>query len=399
MRLQEMLDEGEVGADSFDIQAVEHYLALASGLQELGRFDEAAIALEGALQLVRINGGLYTLDQLLVLERLTDNAWQGQDWSAVESHFYLTMNIVENNPEISPSQFEELTRKFTHWKIQTFRNGLDVNDDPFASQDGIAFYQKLLDGLSIDEPDYIAKKIQYVTELSLARYYAAMSISELPFDEFESIGPETVPTESCYTVTENTSNGPRSVRVCESKQAPNPLFFESRQKAKFDMLEEHISWIRRNFSDLIEELEDREDVDPVQLAQVVLTLGDMNFLLNDNLRARTQYERAFEILQSNDIAEDVQLQLMGQPQEILESVLANMGLPKIESHAEPTGLVSFDVTQSGTIRNIGITGSGADLEEANQQLVNSLLQRSVYRPKIEGGEPVESRLEVPAAQL
>ena len=205
--------------------------------------------------------------------------------------------------------------------------------------------------------------------------------------------------ESCYTITEDTGNGPRPVRVCETEQAPNPLFFESRQKAKFDILEEHISWIRGNFIDLITELERREDVDPVQLAQVVLTLGDMNFLLNDNLRARTQYERAFEILQSNDIAQDIQIQLMGQPQEISESVLSNMGLPTIESYGEPTGLVSFDVTPNGTIRNIGITGSGADLEEANQQLVNSLLQRSVYRPKIEGGEPVEARLEVPAAQL
>ena len=395
-RLQALLDSADQ-VDRYSPQAIEHHLALGDTLQQLRRHAEAADVLDQALQLVRINSGLYAPEQIQVLERLTENAWQAQDWRAVENHLSLTMNIAENSSDISPSHYEELVRKFANWKIQVYRNDLDVTHDALSVQDGVAFYQDLLDGLSEEDPDYLAKKIQYVTELGMARYYAAMAISDLPFDEFESIGPETLPGLSCMTILEPSSGRP--VRTCESKSMPNPGFFESRQKAKLDTLQGHISWIRRNFMDLIAELEAREDSDPVQLAQVVLSLGDMNFLLEDTLRARTQYARAFEILQSNGVDEAVQIQLMGQPQEISERMLANMGLPLIEQYEAPTGTVSFDVTEDGTIRNLGISGTGADLEEDNQQLITTILRHSVYRPKLEAGEPVEARLQVSAANL
>jgi hypothetical protein len=105
------------------------------------------------------------------------------------------------------------------------------------------------------------------------------------------------------------------------------------------------------------------------------------------------------VLTSNDVAPEVQMQLMGQPREISRTALENMGLPLIEVHEQPSGIVSFDVTPQGTIRNLGITGSGADLEEDNQQLITTILRHSVYRPRLEAGQPVQARLELPAAQL
>ena len=396
LRLQELLESADQ-VDRYNAQAIEHHLALGDALQQLRRHNEAADVLDQALQLVRINNGLYATDQIQVLERLTNNAWQAQDWRAVENHLNLIMNIAENSDGISPAHYEELVRKFASWKIQVYRNDLEVSHEPLSVQDGVAFYQDLLDGLSEDDPDYISKKVQYVTELGMAHYYAAMTISDLPLDEFESIGPETLPGLSCVTILEPSSGRP--VRTCESKSMPNPGFFESRQKAKLDMLQGHITWIRRNYMNLIAELETREDSDPIQLAQVVLALGDMNFLLEDTLRARTQYARAFEILQNNGIDEDIQIQLMGQPQEISERTLASMGLPLIEPHESPTGTVSFDVTPDGTIRNLGITGTGADLEEDNQKLITTILRHSVYRPKLEAGQPVEARLQISASNL
>lgn len=384
---------------NFPPEAGEIHLQVAGVLQELGRFEEAGSAIDNALQSVRINTGLYAEEQLPILDRAINNAILEQDWDKADALFYLGMSVVEVALDVEDPRYEDFARQFASWKIQVHRNDLDVNDNALAAQDAVVYFQALLDELDESEPDYLARRIQYTTEIAMARYYAAMAISEVPVEDFESIGPETISGQNCFTITEDTGSGPRPVRVCETKQMPNPLFFESRQKAKFETLESHISWIRASFLELIEDMEADPQTDPVQLAQVVLTLGDMNFLLNDSLRAKTQYARAFEILNNNGVAAEIQMQLMGQPREISETTLASMGLPLIQTHAIPSGIVAFDVTPEGTIRNLGITGSGADLEQANQQLITSILRQSVYRPKLEAGQPVEARIEIPAAQL
>jgi hypothetical protein len=392
---QQQLDSLE----AFVPESVSLHLEIAGLQQTHGQFEDAARSLDLALQATRINDGLYATSQLAIIERLIDNASLAGEWRALDAHFYLAMDIAEHSLSVDDPHYQQLVRKFASWKMQAQRNNLDINDEPLSAQDAVIYLQGLLDNLDEAEPDYLARRIQTTNELAMARYYAAMAISKVPVDEFESIGPETVTGQSCFTITEDTGSGPKPVRVCESKQMPNPLFFESRQKAKFEALEAHISWIRGSYLELIEELETDPNSDPVQLAQLMLSLGDMNFLLNDSLRAQTQYARAFEVLTSNGVAQEVQMQLMGQPREISRTALADMGLPLIAVHEQPSGIVSFEVTAEGTIRNLGITGSGADLEEANQQLITTLLRQSVYRPKLEAGQAVQARLEIPAARL
>jgi hypothetical protein len=380
-------------------QAGALHLRVGELLQSLGRYEEAGVALDNALQSVRISNGLYAQEQLPILQQAIGNAILEKNWEQVDALFYLTMSVVDSALSVDEPRYEEIVRQFNSWKMQAQRNNLDINDEPLSAQDAVIYLQALLDNLDEADPDYLARRIQMTREIAMARYYAAMAISEVPVDEFESIGPETVTGQNCFTITEDTGSGPKPVRVCESKQMPNPLFFESRQKAKFEALEAHISWIRSSYLELIEQLQADPDSDPVQLAQLMLSLGDMNFLLNDSLRAQTQYANAFEVLTSNDVAPEVQMQLMGQPREISRTAVADMGLPLIEVHEQPSGIVSFDVTAEGTIRNLGITGSGTDLEEANQQLITTILRHSVYRPKLVEGQAVQARLELPAAQL
>ena len=65
----------------------------------------------------------------------------------------------------------------------------------------------------------------------------------------------------------------------------------------------------------------------------------------------------------------------------------------------PEGFVAFDVTETGDIININISGPEAVLEQDNVGAIAIRLEQSVYRPKIENGRPVSSRATVSAAEL
>lgn len=200
----------------------------------------------------------------------------------------------------------------------------------------------------------------------------------------------------CFTINENG----RPVSVCESRQVPNPEYFHSRQEAKRAALQRHVGAIRRSLRELISELESDPAVDPLRLAGVVLDLGDLNFLLQDTLRARSHYSRAHEILVAGGVAEEVRAELMDRPREISKRLLGMPAMRLLPGDRPPSGLVSFEVSEEGTIRNLGITGSGADLDQANQQRIIERLRHSVYRPRLEAGEPVAARVDgLAAAQL
>jgi len=69
------------------------------------------------------------------------------------------------------------------------------------------------------------------------------------------------------------------------------------------------------------------------------------------------------------------------------------------SREAATGVVSFDLSAEGGIRNVSITGSGADIEEANRAAVMQKLRRSIYRPAIAQGETVDSHVVIAAGDL
>ncbi len=378
----------------YDRRAIELHTALADALLQLGRFDEASSMYFEALQGIRISDGLYAAEQLEILDSYTISALAQEDWAQVDRNFYLALDIAGQSVAADSPEFESLVRRFTNWKIEAHRNNLDVESDPRSIEDTVEYYEILIDTLPDDNTD---KLITYMTEKGLAHYHAAMAISALPFDEFEGQGVEVINTRSCFTIRDNSG---QPTRVCENNATPNPDYFESRQRAKHTLLQGHVTAIRRSFIELISQLEQDENTDPVTLATAVLALGDMNFLLQDNLRAKTQYARAHEILVAANVPPAVQEQLMGQPREISRGAMSELGLKPVAPEQVPGGLVSFEVTADGKIRNLGITGSGTDLSKENQALITERLRQSVFRPRLEAGVPVDARVEqLPAALL
>jgi tetratricopeptide (TPR) repeat protein len=389
---RDRLDELQAG---YSPETTEVNLDLAAALSRLERHDEAAAAYEQALQNQRIRDGLYSESQLQILESAIESAMSGQRWSLVDRNFYLALSILEHSVAITDPRFEKWVRWFTHWSITTHRNQLELSEDNSSLQDALAYYELLESGLEESDPDYLAKKLIYTREKSLAHYFTAIAISATPYDEFSSQAPQTTTGQRCYVVMRNG----QPTTICNSTQVPNPEYFESRQEAKTVALQRQVRSILGSYQELISELES-DPSGAETLATVTLELAEMNFMLRDRQQANALFLRAHQILVDAGLADTVGTALMSQPREIISNLLDPGLSPAEPLMARPTGLVSFDVSAEGRVDNLVIMGQGEDLEAENQELIADRLRRSVYRPRLLSGQPVDARLElVPAAEL
>lgn len=390
---QESLAEMRGG---YDDSVIETNLDLASALDELERYEEAADAYERAMQGIRIRDGLYGEAQLPLLESAIENASELNDWELVDRNFYIAMSVLEQSVEVTDPRFEQWVRWFASWKISAYRQQIELNEDSIDLMDAVAFYEILEGSLHADDPNFIARKATYTREKGLAHYFNALAISAMPYEEFNSQAPETVSGKQCFVTMRNG----QPTTVCSNTQVPNPDFFESRQKAKSDALRGQVQSIMSGYQELLGLLEADPDTKPEVLASTVLELGDMNFMLRNMEQARQHYLRVHEILESAGLTATVGADLTGQPQEIISNIVGAAAYQFSIPAAEPTGFVSFDVLEDGSVRDLVIAGQEADLEQANQELIATQLRMSVYRPRLDSGVPVVSRLEqVPAAEL
>lgn len=390
---QESLAEMRGG---YDNSVIETNLDLASALDELERYEEAADAYERAMQGIRIRDGLYGEAQLPLLESAIESASEQNNWELVDRNFYIAMSVLEQSVEITDPRFEKWVRWFASWKISAYRQEIELNEDTTNLMDAVAFYESLVSGLTADDPNFIAKKTAYTREKALTHYFNALAISAMPYEEFNSQAPETVSGKQCFVTMRNG----QPTTVCSNTQVPNPDFFESRQKAKSDALRREVQSIMSGYQELLGLLEANSDTEPEVLAGAVLELGDINFMLRNMEQAQQHYLRAHQILERAGLSATVGAELMGQPREIISNIVG-AAAPQFQIlAAQPTGFVSFDVLEDGSVRDLVIAGQEADLEQANQELIASQLRMSVYRPRLDSGVPVVSRLEqVPAAEL
>lgn len=381
---------------NYDQDIAELNLSLASALAELGRHDEAANAYEEALQAIRVNEGLYSAAQLPILEGTINSALSARDWEQADQKFYLALSIVERQVPITDPRYQKWVRWFTDWKVASYRNYLEVSENSRSLEDAVALYEHLLSGLSEDDADYDEKLRIYTGEKSLAHYFSALNISSMPYEEFASQAPETITGQRCYVVMRNG----QPTTVCSNTRVPNPDYFESRQQAKGAAMQRHIRAMLDGHRDLIATMRAEPATDPIKLAEAVLRLGDINFLLRDLERAESHYAEAHRILVNAGVEESVMADMLGEPKEILGGFLGEDATRFQFEEATPSGKVSFDVTAEGVIENLAITGQEDDLDADNQDLIAERLRRSVYRPQLQDGAPVRARLEqVPAAEL
>jgi tetratricopeptide (TPR) repeat protein len=385
--------------NSYDETTSEVFLALAGIQHELGDFELANRSYLEAIQVLRVSQGLNSEAQLSVMEAFNDSLYAQQSWEQLDSNLHLANHIAGKLFDPQDPRYITSATSLASWKIKAYQTGVYRADDDRSVQEAAKIYRILIDTLPESDPNLNEKKADYLSAQGLAYYYSAQYVADLDLGEFRGLAPATGAQLQCYPLVMS-ADGPQPVRsACQGMDASDPEIYAAQQRAKNDTVRRHIASMRKSFAQVVEIMESELAVSPRALAEAILRLGDAGLLAQDYSRANSQYSKAWKLLSRDGELAAVREQLMGSPVRVMQGLLDNQLFDSSALNNEIHGTISFDVTVRGEIKNIGIDGSNAELVSENLGVIAIKLDQSTFRPKIDQGKPVLSRLVFDVAEL
>lgn len=384
---------------NYENDSSEVFLSLAGVQVELGNYDEANHNFREAIQALRVTQGLYSEDQLNIVKRFNAALFQQQDWEQLDSNLHLANHIAGKLFDKRDARYVESATNLATWKIKAYQTAVYRAGDDRSVQEATKIYADLIQSLPPEDPSSNGKRANYFAAQGLAYYYSAQYVADLDLDEFKANVPATGAQLQCYPLVMS-ADGPQPVRsACQGADASDPEIFAAQQRAKNDTVRRHIASMRKSFGLAVDALESQSNVSPQIMASAILRLGDAGLLAQDYVRANTQYAKAWELLSVDGESIALRDQLMGSPVQVMRGVLDDFFVSDLASSSDLNGIISFEVTERGEIQNIGIKGSDADLVKENLGTIAIKLDQTTFRPKIDNGKPVLSRLTLDVAEL
>jgi len=228
--------QSTLGADS---ALGEAYSGLGNTLQTLGQHADALKAYDEALQALRENKGLYTLDQLPVLEARLDSSEALSNWQEVDAGRQLAYLISTKNPDaISDLRYKAL-RELGLWKLRAAEEELLPNSLHDAREVSELYRKEL------EQPDlraaYQGKALSLANvylDLAALEFLQAKKQLELPLSSFGVNGQRSVTEMFCETMP--TADG-RGRQVCRNLQVPNLDYFMSLSNRRYAATWDHLN--------------------------------------------------------------------------------------------------------------------------------------------------------------
>ncbi len=121
---QESLEVLESELGPYDASLIEPLKDMGRYYLDLGQFQSAAEVFERALSITRISNGLYSPDQVEVLENLISAYKAAGDWRAADDKEHLALHIETRLYEPGSQAYASAVLAFGEWKIQAVRGNL-----------------------------------------------------------------------------------------------------------------------------------------------------------------------------------------------------------------------------------------------------------------------------------
>ena len=234
----------------YDQSLVEVYNDLARFYVELEDFDNAIKFYSEALQIARINTGLYSHEQIPILDSLIEQNGLAEQWEEVddlqELYYFVNSRLYDEDD----LQYLEAAEVYGVWKLRVVRENLLKQNGRsllITAEDLSLFYARIIEAVEMqpsikreDLLNVIYGKSQ--TDLTLAR-----SVARTPSIAFEGTERPYINQTRCTNV--RSASG-QIVRQCFTVQVENPRYRLSQREAKQFALARHTRQISRSIEKL-----------------------------------------------------------------------------------------------------------------------------------------------------
>lgn len=231
LRLQAISDmQGDQGI--YASQLREAYGDLAALYEEMEDFESAIAIYTDALQISRINTGLYSDQQLPIIAALIESNSRLSNWEEADDLQELRYHVSSRLYAPDDLAYIQAAENYGAWKLRLLRQNL--LDQGYRSYSRSAeelsdFSQRVLEKLELQpgiRPENLIGIIQNKSETDLV---LARAIASTPYTAFEGTASRYLNQQRCRNV--RNSSG-QIVRECVSVQVENPRYRQSQRDAK-----------------------------------------------------------------------------------------------------------------------------------------------------------------------
>ena len=213
-------------------QLQEAYGDLAALYEEIEDFESAIAIYTDALQISRINTGLYSDQQLPLITSLIESNSRLRNWEETDDLQELRYHISSRLYELDDLAYLQAAENYGAWKLRLLRqNLLDLGYRSYSrsAEDLSDFYGRLLANLELQadtRPENLIGIIQGKSETDIV---LARAIASTPYTAFEGTASRYLNQQRCRNV-RNTAG--QIVRECVTVQVENPRYRQSQMDAK-----------------------------------------------------------------------------------------------------------------------------------------------------------------------
>ena len=378
--------EAEYGV--YDPGTGEYLLSVGLVYQNAGKHQEAVDAFTRALQIKRVNEGLQSTDQLLILEQLIKSNIANADWGAVDRNYQQLLWINKRNYDVGDPRLLPVVDLVGRWKLKAYKeNLLDGSAIRIIGESEKLFK----DTITILERQYGENDPRLINPLygrALTNYQYAIEVANTPQDEFHGAGSPTRTQVMCRTVP--TANG-GARRICNTIRVPDPNYYATQSSNKDFAMGQRISAVGKALRQIVQIHENNPDLPQDSHARALVHLGDWNLLRGKKTTAYQRYKDAYLLLADSAGQEETITELFGKPQNL---PALRLPLPevddKVEEEKTTSVLASFDVSRSGRAKNVQIIESEPPDATSARRKAKKTIRGRLYRPRFEQGEPVDT---------
>lgn len=386
--LRQQIAEYERNGDTWRPEITEMLLSLGRQLQELGEHDDALLALERAVHLARVNGGLFSTQQLPAVAMQIDSYLALNDWQQANA-LYQYMFIVESRafPELGPDQIPSLER-FVRWHVSAYEQR--QGDYPAARL--MDAYHLLSVILTIVErqPDAdIYPREQYLQQMAYVAWLMHLTgVQRRPEAQLTNI--RWVEEGWIERTTENRHRHGRNPYVQGRRALERIVALRETALERVEASQPGYWEVRR------------------QYAEALLNLADWQLMFARRQGATQSYQTAWEALDDAPAAlrqrvfervvvlpeyRDVLRRGQARAAETREpenrvAVFA----PAVDDvwqrpdvASSPSMLIQFDISRFGETSRVSVVEAADDLDERERRRMLNLLRSNLLRPRIQDG--------------
>jgi len=264
----EAIDDMQGSQGIYAPQLQEAYDDLGALYAEIEDFESAIRVHTDALQISRINAGLYGDQQLPIIASLIESNSQLRNWEETDDLHELRYHISSRLYELGDLAYLEAAENYGEWKLRLLRqNLLDLGYRTYSrnAEDLSDFYERVLDNLEIQSDTRPENLIGLITGKSETDLVLARAIASTPYTAFEGTASRYINQQRCRNV-RNAAG--QFVRECVNVQVANPRYRQSQVEAKQFALNRSRRAVQQSIDRLRQIVDQSSDLGRVQRGEL-----------------------------------------------------------------------------------------------------------------------------------